>query len=90
MDNEKPFLVYFTTLAADIEPSVEEYKSFNKLTRSLKGLVNLALMRLNPSDPDFSSLKKNYKVTQLDKNKPKMRFYPNVAFDKSKKLESSS
>ena len=90
LDNEKAFLVYFTTLAADVDPWTEEYKSFNKLTRSLKGMVNVALMRLDPNDSEFTNIKKKYKVNQLDAGKPKIRFYPNVEHGKFKKLDSSS
>jgi hypothetical protein len=53
-------------------------------------MVNVAMLRINPSDPNFASIKKHYKVSALDNMTPKMRFYPNVKIGGKKKLDSSS
>lgn len=43
---------------------------------------------MDPSSPDFSDLIKKYKVAQLGKNKPKMRYYPNAATQETKDTKS--
>jgi len=35
------------------------------------------VFRLDPKDANFEALKKQYKVTTIAENKPKLRFYPN-------------
>jgi hypothetical protein len=53
-------------------------------------MINVAILRLDNSDSNFSTLKKQYKVSRLESNEPKMRFYPNVKFGQKKKVEAST
>lgn len=68
--------MYYTTLAKDEEIS-SEMKYFNKLVRSFKGVVHMNVFRMDQGKDDFTATAKKFKVGGLNKNKPKLRYYPN-------------
>jgi hypothetical protein len=57
-------MVYFTTLAKDA--AIEsEFKYFNKLIRTFKGVVSFSVFRLDPNSEDFSKIAKKYKCASV-------------------------
>ena len=76
MQTEEGCVVYFTTLDKD-QVIAKEYRYYNQLIRQLLGPIKLATFRMDPNDPNFKELKKQYKVTKLDVGKPELRYYPN-------------
>lgn len=76
-------MVYFTTLARN-EAVESEFKYFNKLIRTFRGVVHFSVFRLDPTADGFQELAKKYKVGSLAAGKPKLRYYPNQATGDSK------
>jgi len=69
-------MVYYTTLGRN--DNVEsEFKYFNKLIRTFRGVVNFSVFKMDSSSDGFSALAKKYKVASLSAGKPKLRYYPN-------------
>jgi len=87
LGSDEAHLVYFTLLPAN-KKVTDEYKFFNKLTRTLSGPVKVSVFRLNPSAANFNDLKKQFKVTTVDTEKPKLRYFPNKATGESKMSKS--
>ena len=76
LSQDRAALVYYTTLP-DGEDISTEFKQFTKLARQLKGALSVGVMRIDAKAPDFADVKKKFKLTSLDKNKPELRYYPN-------------
>lgn len=71
-------MVYFTTLARN-DAVESEFKYFNKLIRTFRGVVHFSVFRMDPNSDGFAELAKKYKVGSLAAGKPKLRYYPNQA-----------
>lgn len=71
-------MVYFTTLGKN-DAVESEFKYFNKLIRSFRGVVTFSVFRMDPTSANFAAQSKKYRVSSVAKGKPKMRYYPNQA-----------
>ena len=47
------------------------------MARFLYGAVKIAVFRVDKAREDFKAIVRKFKVTDLDVEKPQMRFYPN-------------
>lgn len=78
LDNDQAQLVYFTALAADADIA-DEFKYIKKLSRELRGPVQLSVCRLDTSAGTYEADRKQLHVSSsLKVGKPELHFYPNL------------
>jgi hypothetical protein len=89
LENKEASVVYFTTLN-DTTDVKEEYKHFNKMARFLQGAIKIGVFRIDKNSDDFKAMVRKYKLSNINEEKPVMRFYPNGALGDDKSLASES
>lgn len=58
MESKDAYVVYFT----ESEDAVAEFPQLTYLANTLKGMVRVGVVRVNPNSPDFEMEKKEYKL----------------------------